>query len=286
MKKIIFFLGVLFVNAKIEEVNSSLSKIGNLALSSSQQPGPLFGFGQNIIDKNDLQFYFYSDYINAKTSKNADVMPGFLYGIKDNLSVFANIPITLLLSSDCSTKSTLPGASVQVEYAYYTKSNSTSEFQATVLSAISGPNGSMIKQVVSNRQSSTLFVGETCSYISLDWYLYASLGDLISISRKNDSELGNNFLYQFGLGKNIIYSNDYIYLFLVEILGNKFKQDLLNGEIDENSGGNILFIAPSIWFSSKKLILQFGFSIPVYQHLIGNQSNYKYQLAFNLGWTF
>src|SRR3990167_9156146 len=216
MKKFILLSLFISIQAKIAESGAEAEtetvKEGNFALSTSQQPGPLLGFGQNIIDKGDFQFYFYSDYIKLRNKKTTDPMPGFLYGIRDDLSMFFNIPITK--------------------------------------------------------------------------YIYSSLGELFSIRQTEESQLGDNFLYQAGIGRNLYHSKDYIYLFLVEMLGAKFKQNIVSSEIDQNSGGNLIFIAPSFWFSSKKLIVQIGFAIPVLQNLNGNQGEYKFQIDGNIGWTF
>ena len=287
MKKFILFFLFISIHAKISESDSKIETVkeGNFALSTSQQPGPLLGFGQNIIDKCDFQFYFYSDYIKVCNKKTADPMPGFLYGIRDDLSMFFNIPITKYIDSTENCK-TLAGVSLQCEYAYFSKTNIRSAHQATILAAISGPNGSMIKQAISNRQSSTFFIGGTYNYMSVDWYIYTSLGGLFSIRQTEESQLGDNFLYQAGLGRNLYHSKDYIYLFLVEMLGAKFKQNIVSAAIDQNSGGNLIFIAPSFWFSSKKLIIQLGFAIPLLQNLNGNQSEYKFQIDCNIGWTF
>ncbi|OGB84755.1 hypothetical protein A3F66_01185 [candidate division TM6 bacterium RIFCSPHIGHO2_12_FULL_32_22] len=289
MKKFILLSLFISIQAKIAESGAEAEtetvKEGNFALSTSQQPGPLLGFGQNIIDKGDFQFYFYSDYIKLRNKKTTDPMPGFLYGIRDDLSMFFNIPITKYIDSADNCK-TLAGVSLQCEYAYFSKTNLRSAHQATVLAAISGPNGSMIKQAVSNRQSSTFFIGGTYNYMSVDWYIYTSLGELFSIRQTEESQLGDNFLYQAGIGRNLYHSKDYIYLFLVEMLGAKFKQNIVSSEIDQNSGGNLIFIAPSFWFSSKKLIVQIGFAIPVLQNLNGNQGEYKFQIDGNIGWTF
>lgn len=285
-----FLMLAIFINIYVKDIddNQITLKKGNFALASSQQPGPLFSFGQNIIDKNDLQLYLYSDYIKSKSGsltniKNSNVMPGLLYGIRNDLAIFFNIPISIILNSNL--KSTQAGGSVQIEYAYFTKSKLKSAYQATILAAISGPNGSMIKQISSNRNSSTMFLGGTFNYMSLEWYLFSSLGELFSIKNKSKTKLGDNFLYQAGIGKNLYHSSNYIYLFLAEVLGSKFKPNFTNGKLDSNSGGNIIFIAPSIWISSEKTILQLGCAIPIYQSLNGSQ-RYSYQIAVDLGWKF
>ncbi len=256
-------------------------KEGNFALSSSQQPGPLFGFGQNIVDKKNLQAYVYADYIRLKGQNNSNILPGLLYGIRDNLSLFFNIPMTI--TSDKTRRSTSSGLSLQLEYAYFSRTTDHSALQATILAALSGPNGSMIKQAITNRESSTFFLGATINCMSIDWYLYGSLGNLFAI-KTNRTKQGDNFLYQLGIGRNIHHSQKHTYLFLVEFLGSTFKRDKTNGIRDSNSGGNLIFIAPSFWFSSERFLLQIGFSAPILQKLNGNQNPFRYQLAIDLGW--
>ncbi len=67
-------------------------KCGNFSLPVSQQPGPLVSFGENIINKGDLQLFLLADGFYGKTSYLNDIYPGILWGIRDNLSLFLNFP--------------------------------------------------------------------------------------------------------------------------------------------------------------------------------------------------
>src|ERR1700733_11682693 len=66
---------------------------GNLALPSSQQPSPIFCFGQNIIGKGKLQALAFTDSLLGKRRNFTEVTPSALYGISDALSVIVSIPI-------------------------------------------------------------------------------------------------------------------------------------------------------------------------------------------------
>lgn len=46
------------------------AKIGNFSLPASQQPSALFGFGGNIIDKGEIQLYFFADDFQGKKENN------------------------------------------------------------------------------------------------------------------------------------------------------------------------------------------------------------------------
>lgn len=285
----LLFACIIFLNFSKEgdpdEVEAIQVKEGNLILSGSQQPAPLFGFGQNIIGKNETQLYFYADSFKISTTRNSTFMPGILYGIKDNFSAYFNIPISQSsqILDGKHLKSLTASASLQFEYAYYSKVKKFSTTQATVLAALSGPNGSAIKQPIGRSNSSNFFIGGTLCRTSVDWYVYGSIGELFSLNKNNS---GNVFLYQSGLGRNICHSKDWIYLFLVEALGASMQPNLISGVANANSGGNFIFIAPSIWVSSERLLLQFGVALPVYQKLNGNQGKYDYQIAFNCAWKF
>ncbi|KTD71733.1 hypothetical protein Lste_0018 [Legionella steelei] len=67
--------------------------------------------------------------------------------------------------------------------------------------------------------------------------------------------------------------------------GQYSQRNKINGGIDFNSGGNVVYVTPSLWVSSKKLIVQLGVGLPVTQNLYGNQTKDSYLLVANLGWA-
>jgi hypothetical protein len=74
---------------------------------------------------------------------------------------------------------------------------------------------------------------------------------------------------------------------MVEFDGTYSCRNKILGEIDPNSGGNIIYITPSLFISSKKsLVIQFGIGFPVHQHLYGNQNNKENLLEAKIFWTF
>ena len=66
---------------------------GNLALPTSQQPSPLFCFGQTVIDKGDIQAFIFEDTIAGKNKNFSEVIPNFVYGRNNNLALSGGIPI-------------------------------------------------------------------------------------------------------------------------------------------------------------------------------------------------
>jgi hypothetical protein len=72
---------------------------------------------------------------------------------------------------------------------------------------------------------------------------------------------------------------------MIEVDGQYNQKNKIKGHSDPNSGGNAIYITPSLWVSSKNLLLQFGISVPVSQHLYGHQQHFDYALNFNCAWA-
>jgi len=280
---LIIFLTTL-INAKIvDDINPEPLKIGNFALATSQQPGPLYGFGQNFLDKGELQFSLYEDYQKIVSQEQYDTMPGFLYGITDDLSVYFNLPLDYYKNMGIED-SVYVSAAAQLEYAFFSKSTYEWAFQSSFLIAMAGPSGSMVRQAKSHQKTTNFFVGATSNYMSFDWYYFCSFGELFFIYDKtgNGIKKGDNFLYQAGIGVNIKRLDNYIFMFMTELLGTYIARTTINGEYDNQSGGNLIFLAPSLWFSSDHITLQFGISIPLYQgQYVYKNKSYKYQIGFD-----
>jgi hypothetical protein len=73
---------------------------------------------------------------------------------------------------------------------------------------------------------------------------------------------------------------------LIEVDGIASQSDIIKGIEDKNSGGNTISITPSLWISNMFTIMQFGVTIPLLQHLRGNQNKVSYILNANFGFTF
>lgn len=266
--------------------NKKTLKIGNLALPSSQQPGPLIGFGENIIDKGVVTYYLLADDFRGEKDKNSvEVIPSILHGITDNFSIFTNIPVAVRFQDKGHHSSGLEDIFVQFEYAFFSKEEKYFVDQATVVTDISFPSGSALKEPPTGFGTVNFFLGFTYNHTAIDWIYFTSYGATFSGS-KHGTKISNEYLYQFGFGKNIGNLPGWIFTWLVELDGVYANRNRIRGKIDPNSGGNVIFITPSLWVSSEHLILQLGIGGAIAQKLYGKQNKNKFSLLLNLGWTF
>jgi hypothetical protein len=262
-------------------------KKGNIALSTSQMPGPLFSFGQNIVDKHDLQLFMYADVIQGCNLSQRDIMPAVLYGITDDLSVFFTIPVTSKYKVGPTDRADINSMLLQFEYAFINQDKPTACPMATVVASVLFPAGSNIGILPTSGGSTTpsFFIGTTWSYVEVDWYPYISIGQVFTTS-KNNSKHGNTLYYQAGLGRNMGNPGGCILTGMIEINGYYATQDTNSGIKDPNSGGNFVAIGPTIWFSSDRITAEIGAAIPFVQHLLGKQPTTSYWLALDVGWKF
>lgn len=260
-------------------------KLGNLSLKSSQQPGPLVGFGENIIDKGQTQFFLVADEYKRREGYFIDVIPSFLYGITDSLSVFFNVPEAIRYKEKNHRSSGLEDVFVQFEYAFYNATERCSTDQVTIVTNVTFPTGSVKKNPLTGFGSPSFFIGGTYNHTGIDWFYFGSLGAILTTSH-NNTKVADQCLYQIGFGRNIASPPGWIFAWMVEIDGLYASRNIIQGIVDPNSGGNVIYITPSLWISNEKIVIQLGVGGVLTQHLFGDQSKFTHQIVCNFGWSF
>lgn len=289
IKILVIFLCFLFPlyaheDEKDKEDDKPL-KIGNLSLPPSQQPGPLVGFGENVIDKGQKQFFLMGNFASGRDMYFSTLIPGFNYGITDNLSIFFNVPFSPENKFESHHSSGLNDIFVQLEYAYYNDQNLVSSSQGTLLGYLALPTGSVHKNPSTGLGAPSFFLGTTYNHEEFDWVYFGSTGILIPTSH-NGTRFGDLFLYQAGIGRNICTPPGWIFDIILELTGQYAWRDQILGIKNPDSGGNLIVLTPSLWLSSAQFIYQLGVGFPIVQDLFGMQSKQTYFITFNFGYTF
>jgi hypothetical protein len=263
-------------------------KIGNLALPSSQQPGPLLGFGQNIIDKHTLQLFMYADWFIGHQQLFAEVIPSVLYAFRDDLSLLIEWPFAARFHIGSQHSSGPEDLFVQFEYALYNQERLTATNQITLVAALVLPTGSIRKTPPTGFGSPSFFIGMTASHMATDWYYYVSPFVLLTTSH-HKRKIGNQFVYQAGIGKNIAYKSDeWLCTWMLELSGTYSQSSRVNGLVVWSAffERNIILIGPSLWFSTKNFIAQLGIAPIVASRVVSKEFQDLVYIACNFGWTF
>ncbi|MBI2344914.1 hypothetical protein HYV10_02465 [Candidatus Dependentiae bacterium] len=269
-------------NQKIEQL-----KMGNLALPSSQQPGPLIGFGQNMLDKGELQIFSYFDYLRGNDKKFTEIIPTLLYAFTDNFSLFLQMPVAAKFEENGDVFRGIQELIVQFEYSFYNTTTETATNQISIVSNIALTPDSPTKNIARGLATTNIFLGFTASHMSTTWYPFISVGGILTVRDDKMTKHGNQILYQCGLSRNIMYKeNTYILNWMLELDGIYKQKDTICCKVDQNSGSNMILFGPSVWFSTQRFVLQAGISGIIYEKLSGVQNKNKYFVAIDCGWKF
>lgn len=262
-------------------------KIGNFALPSSQQPGPLIGFGQNMLDKGDLQLFSYVDYLKGRNKEFTEIIPTILYGFTQDFSIYLQAPIAAKFKEDGTVFRGIQEILIQFEYSFYNRSTLTETNQISLVTNIALTPDSVTKNIRRGLATTNFFLGFTASHMGTSWYPFMSIGTILTTRDSDKTKYGNQLLYEFGLSRNIFYVEDkYIVNWMLELDGFYKQKDTVCGLIDPNSGSNTILFGPSMWFSSQRITAQAGISWVIFEKLSGVQNPNKYYIAIDIGWKF
>ena len=262
-------------------------EIGILSMPTVQEPGPLVGFGQNVVDKHNAQILLLGAKLSGQGEHFVDLAPSFLYGITDTLSLFFTVPYAVSYKQDAYHSSGVGDTLLQFEYNFYQKSTYTYYQRATAVFSLLLPTGSSTKIPNTGNGSSYLFLGTTFNQTYVNWYFFVSPGTLQTTENKQAIKYGNQYFYQGGLGRSIfVMSGKLLIALMLEIDGTYIEKTQFFGISNPNSGGNIILATPSLWLSTHNLTLQLGFSYPIYQRFNGNQPRVYNVVVGNVAWAF
>jgi hypothetical protein len=162
MKKAFYLVLFMFFASQIKGKEVKHVKEGNLALPTSQQPSPLFCFGQNILDKGDILALGCFNTREGRRQNYTKFIPFIFYGISDDLSIIAGIPAILRCKLKTSRSSGIGDLLVQFEYAFINKDYLYHQNQATIVLNMTLPTGSSRKFPPIGVWCSNFFCGLYC----------------------------------------------------------------------------------------------------------------------------
>lgn len=277
-------VSILLLSVLHAEEKEEPPKCGNFSLPTSQQPSALVSFGQNIVDQGVVCLFWYIDGYYGKHGYLNDIFPGILWGIRDDLSLFINFPFSPGNKEFHHHSAGLEDFSAQLEWAFYSKSTCCSFTQATLVANVTAPTGSATKNPPTGFGSPGFFFGTTLNYSTVTWEVFTSYGYTLTTQRHR-TKIGNSFLYEIGLERYLPSPCGWTFAVLLELDGVYSWKDKIKGKIDRSSGGNVIYLTPSLWFSSERTIIQIGVGYPIVQHLIGKQAKKFVSYDINIGVT-
>src|SRR3990167_2625190 len=179
--RFIILLGTLLLTflaqSAFAEEEEDPTPVGNFALPASQQPGPFYSFGSNIIDKGQWQITGTPNIFKSTGERFVEFDTSILYGLSERSSLLFTLPSTIKYSNAATDDSYngLGDVGLQGEYTLVDHSTKVSAAQISVIAALSVPSG---KDRVSYN-GTTYFLAGTANYMSPSWLQYVSPGMVI-----------------------------------------------------------------------------------------------------------
>lgn len=286
MKNYIIFICLLSSYAYAESLQSLLPYIG--------RPGPLFAFGQNIVPKGFLFVGCNIGQLDGKNAKTTVYLPGALYGITDRISISFRAPYVDRHQDVLKSKG-LGNMLLQNEIALIKHFNTNSVTRWTIVNSLLFDAPATNKELLLGRGTS-YFIGTTLSHARPNWYFFTSFG---AIPRSNKTvygkttrakvRFGADIFYQAGISRTLLNSNGTYVAVLLEMSGIASGKDTINSTLDQNSGGNTIFLGPVLRWVFGTSLLQGGFQHVVYEKLNGTQNKHSFRFSisfvhgFNVG---
>ncbi len=271
--------------AKDDSTANEPPKIGMFSLPGSQQPTGLYTLGGTIIDKGEVEIDFFIDYFKGKKKVVSDVLTSILLGASEDLAVSFHFPFTPRFQDGCYQSSGFEDFIIQVEWAFFNRSTKCNSDQATLVWALSAPTGNFNKNPAIGFGAPGLLVAGTYIHTAINWLAFINEGVILTTSN-NRIKIGDQFIYQCGFSGRLPSPCGWLFTWMVELDGMYSRKNRVDGLIDDNSGGNVIYFTPSLWFSNKNVKIQFGPSFPITQHVFGVQRKFDYVLAFYIAWSF
>ncbi len=259
---------------------------GNLALRPSQQPSPLFSFGQFIIEKGIIQGFVNPLFITGSQTYYSSLIPAFVYGIEDYIALLAGLPLITKSKQGTASSSGIGDIFAQTEIFFFRKDYETYIRRMSLVCGLTLPSGSFSKNPSLGIGAPSVFLGLTAFQRGTKWYFWTSEGFTYNFPH-NSTHLGTNFVYQAGIGRNVSYrADERIITFMLEFLGSYTSAKTLNGIKDKASSSNIISISPEIWISTYHVVFKAGGIIPLLQQTKGGPKKNNFTFLAVIGYTF
>lgn len=258
-------------------------KTGNFA--NERTPGTYFGFGQYIEDEGTVSLYLFLDQEKGKHQSYIAFCPYAVYALTDSLAVYGSLPLIVSDSSDGDTSRGIGDLLLNAEYSFWDRSTDYSDSYATIVTGVSIPSATTIISTSTADDGScickkdslgynvpTIFVGATISTLSEKWYAYADCGATIVTSSYNGVKTGNEVVYDFGFGYNLAGWNNRVLTLLFDVDGSYTQKDKEDGCHDPDTGGHLIYMGPTLFYSHKSWVFAAGIEGVAYQRLNGDQN--------------
>lgn len=273
-------LGILFLLC----IKPILSKYGPYKPLSGHHTVSLFGIFHNNLPKNNFKVEEFFIFENTQQPLYY-ALTYFTYGISDKLTFLPSIPLVSRKPANGDGNVTgLGSINLQFNYLLYLQENPEFRYRMIATFGLGLPTTTISQVTLFSLKAINSMIGILQDAMTQNWYFFYDFG-LLLISKKGNLKTGNFVIYDFGMGRTFCYNEHYITL-MGEFFGLYQQPDHLNGNIVLTTGGNAVYVGPTVRYYHKRCYVHGGILATVAWPSRIPEKPSSYLLGFNAGFYF
>jgi hypothetical protein len=252
---------------------------------SAHTPNSVFGLNHVIIPKNTFKITELFVYENSERPTSFFVTFGS-YGITDRLTFVPTIPIVSKKPvNNKGDKTGLGNISLQFNYLLYEHEELDDARYRFMITAGAGfPTTTINEVTLFSLKGYNTMIAAMQDFMSKEWFAYADFGTII-VGKNGNNKTGNFLIYDMGLGR-ILCINDHYITFMAEFFGVYMKPDRINGIIHPITGGNAIFVGPTLHYFFKDRFLHAGILAKIATQARSTEKQSSYLIGVTGGYYF
>lgn len=246
---------------------------------------PLFSFEYAVLKKNSFYIAEELFFVEQKPHSSWILFTQAYYGIINNITLVAIVPIFSQKPDQNHGKKTgLGDLLVQANYRIYDNQSDDYRYRIITTAGIQFPTATVTEKTVLTFNTTSFFLAITQDAATRDWYFYSNFAALINIKRDN-LKFGDTLNFNIGIGK-IFCVKGIVFTILAELSDFYSRPNRLNKIPDLSTGENFLFLGPSLRVRYKAFLFQAGIQSVVSHHARFSNNTIKYQTGVFVGYSF
>lgn len=241
---------------------------------------PVFGPGPHVLFKDGVEIHLGTERNKSDSARTDMQKLAFKYGLTGDWVVGMDLPYQRD-RANLTTRKGVGDITLSTKYRFWREDTLGAQQSAAILLNL--------KLDSSNAQVSTnttdLLIGFTYGYESLKWYRWASMRYRFNQNR-GGLRRGNRLFIDMAMGYRP-QINDYRApdtVLILELNGEFYERNALDGIDMAASGGNRWFVSPGIMWTLRNIAIKAGVQIPVWSNLDPFQPRSDYRASLELEW--
>ena len=233
---------------------------------------PIFSLGPETIYKGGIGIESEVEYEKGGSDRETAIHYEIIYGVTEDLSLTIEVPHIIEKKEGGEISDGLGEVALRGKYQLFRKDTLGAQDKAALIYGLKFPTGDEDKDPSLGSGSWDHLFGLSIGHESTTLYGFAT-GRYVLKTESGGKEKGDQVLIDVAFGFRP-WLRSYKSWDLVLLLENSYiclEKDEVNGIKQANSGGEEIFIGPTLLWSIRNIMIKGGIQFPVWQDLNGNQ---------------